>query len=337
MNRRTLQTIRCCRRLLLLIALTTAGASALSAQTFIPGSGRRVEGASDDFEDVQWSYTNQFPKSSYNIDKRTREPYGASSNGLWWESPKRGQPDVIKRVPTPAGGLPGSKGAMLMQSLRTGIPGRPAGRDNQDDLLFNGANGAISMWQSPSMTVRVFLPPWDQWEDRTGATFGWRAAVEAKTWKRKKSRHRRHFFSRRRRVIDQFYPGMFIQFNSKSDGENDKDSAVFIIRADNNGQDFVGPQITKTGWWTLGMSFTPDGHVHYYAHPGVGILTARDHIASSSYGGLKFERFTTFFFDIVNGDDGRHWSTPWIVDDPAIYVGTTPPRVQAVRSASPRR
>ena len=31
-------------------------------------------------------------------------------NGRWYEGMKRGQPDVIKRVPTPAGGLPGSTG-----------------------------------------------------------------------------------------------------------------------------------------------------------------------------------------------------------------------------------
>ena len=31
------------------------------------------------------------------------------------------------------------------------------------------------------------------------------------------------------------------------------------------GQDFAGPHITTPGWWTLGMSFSPDGQVHYYA------------------------------------------------------------------------
>jgi hypothetical protein len=28
----------------------------------------------------------------------------------------------------------------------------------------------------------------------------------------------------------------------------------------------------------------------------------------------------TFFFNIVNNDDGRTWSTKWIIDDPELYV-----------------
>ncbi len=39
------------------------------------------------------------------------------------EGMKRGQPDLIKRVPTPPGGLPGSQGSLLLRSLSTGIPG----------------------------------------------------------------------------------------------------------------------------------------------------------------------------------------------------------------------
>ena len=43
----------------------------------------------------------------------------------------------------------------------------------------------------------------------------------------------------------------------------------FTVRAGSYGQDMRGPKITETGWWTLGMSFTRDGRVHYFAHEGV--------------------------------------------------------------------
>ena len=91
-----------------------------------------------------------------------------------------------------------------------------------------------------------------------------------------------------------------------------------IIRGGPQGNDFAGPQITKPGWWTLGMSFTPDGQVHYYAHAGVEDLTAKDHLSSQYPYGFRCERLDTFFFNIVSGDNGN-WSTPWIIDDPALY------------------
>ena len=112
---------------------------------------------------------------------------------------------------------------------------------------------------------------------------------------------------------------------------NAKDSAQFIIRADDYGRDFLGPKITKTGWWTLGMSFTADGRVHCFAHSGVDRLTRKDHIYSSSYGGTRFETFHTFFFDVLSKDNGKSWSTPWIVDDPALHLGSR--RVQTVKGS----
>ena len=69
------------------------------------------------------------------------------------------------------------------------------------------------------------------------------------------------------------------------------------------------------------MSFTPDGMVHYYARPGVEELTAEDYITSQFPYGYRCERFRTFFYNVVNGDNGKTWSTTWIVDDPKVYVG----------------
>ena len=28
----------------------------------------------------------------------------------------------------------------------------------------------------------------------------------------------------------------------------------------------------------------------------------------------------TTLFNVLSGDDGKTWSTPWIVDDPSVYV-----------------
>jgi hypothetical protein len=60
--------------------------------------------------------------------------------------------------------------------------------------------------------------------------------------------------------------------------------------------------------------------IHYYAKPGVAPLTQSDHLVSKLAYGVRVENFNTIFFNVVNMDDGRTWSTEWIVDDPEIYV-----------------
>ncbi len=59
--------------------------------------------------------------------------------------------------------------------------------------------------------------------------------------------------------------------------------------------------------------------IHYYARPGVEDLTAEDRLMSSLPYGLQPTHFNTMFFNICSPDDGQTWSTPWIIDDPAIY------------------
>ncbi len=92
------------------------------------------------------------------------------------------------------------------------------------------------------------------------------------------------------------------------------------IRANENGEDVRSQQITTTGWWTLGVSLTPDGMVHYYASPGIDDLTQADHLGSQYAYGFRGTALKTFFFNVCNGDDGRNWSTAWIIDDPSVYV-----------------
>jgi hypothetical protein len=96
------------------------------AEPIVPGTGAKVAEVGDDFEDEHWEYRFNPPKSSRDIDAQDRLPTGESANGRWYESVKRGHPDIVRRVETPAGGLSGSRGSLLLQSLQTGIPGRPS-------------------------------------------------------------------------------------------------------------------------------------------------------------------------------------------------------------------
>ncbi len=305
----------------LLVGLSTLSAQQADAQV-VPGSGFKINEVADDFEDESWGYTPNWPKASQNLDGQTRPELGEATNGRWYESGYRGQPDVIKRVATPAGGLPGSKGALLLRSKFTGIPDMITRKQQQDDFLanVNGITGAIGVQYSPSVVTRVFLPPWDQWEQRTGASFGFRADLEGLMTEKEERRGLFGIRLKAKKKVDAYWPGFFIQYNCKKDPRNEDDSALILIRSDDKGRDLFGPYITQTGWWTFGMSFTPDGRVHYYASPGVDRLTQADYITSAKPYNAQAQRLVTFFYNVVSMDDGKSWSTPWIVDDPEVYV-----------------
>ncbi|MCO6453857.1 MAG: hypothetical protein J5I93_00965 [Pirellulaceae bacterium] len=285
----------------------------------VPGTGYQVTQVGDDFEDEDWSYEYNFPKSSSEQDEQVRAPVGRSTNGRWFESTKRGQPDEMRRVATPPDGLPGSNGSLLIRTLRSGVPGTLSHQMQQDDLLLNISQrmgGTIPVSRTPNFVVRVWLPPFDQWEDRSGPTFAVRAGLRTTKYETSKGL----FGGRREPKTEPYWPGMFIQFESETDRQYERDGAFFTVRATRNGSDFRGPRIEQTGWWTLGMSITPDGQLHYYASPGVDDLTPEDYIASQFPYGFRAETFNTFFFNICNRDDGRTWSTSWIIDDPQLYV-----------------
>ena len=74
----------------------------------VPGTGTIVKNVVDDFEAENWKWNYNHPKSSEEQDKRMRGPLAKSTNGRWFEGPKRGTPDVVKRVELPAPGLEGS-------------------------------------------------------------------------------------------------------------------------------------------------------------------------------------------------------------------------------------
>ncbi len=317
----------------LLTAIVLLGNCQLEAQ-LVPGTGVRMNSQSDDFESGNFKFYYNHPKSSREQDDQLRSPVGFSNNKKWREGPKRGVPDSVVLVKTPPGGIEGSQFSLAIKSKHTGIPGRITYKQQQDDLLLATRHIPVS-WK-PSCVARVYLPDWDKWENRSGTHFGFRADLRTTIMEEeevpitdprakggRKSRRGGLFGGLFRTAmvekVEPYWPGMFIQFHSKTDAKYDKDSAMIVIRGDRNGNVIPGPSIKEPGWWTLGMSFTPDGAVHYYASPGVDDLTPADHLTSQYPYGYRAKYFTTLFFNSVNMDDGKTWSTEFIIDDPAVY------------------
>ncbi len=310
-----------CALTLLASCFTTVSANA--QRPVVPGTGTEIVGVADDFEDPNWGYIPQNPKSTEDIDDNQRGPMGRSTNGRWYEGIKRGHPDIVKRVPTPAGGIPGSTGSLLMRSMFTGFDNTPSYKMHQDDFVANvqyRLRRKINVSEAPSVTTRVFLPPVDQWENRSGPHFGFRLALETTAMTEKETG--RGIFKRKTMEMGNeiYWPGMFIEFENKDQTNRPDDYAYLRIRSNSRGGDFRGPQITSTGWWTLGMSVTPDGMVHYYASQGVDDLTEADYITSQYPYDYRCERFRTFFYNICSADDGRRWSTSFVVDDPKVFL-----------------
>ncbi len=313
--------------------------SAKAQRPVVPGTGSEIVGVADDFEDPNWAYTPRDPKSTEDIDENQRGPMGRSSNGRWYEGIKRGHPDIVQRVLTPEGGLPGSQGSLLLRSKFTGIPGRPSGKMQQDDFVANvqyRVRRRINVSEVPSVTTRVFLPPVDEWEDRSGPHFGFRLALETTAMVDKEVGI--GIFKRTTKEMgnEVYWPGLFVEFENKGQTRKENDYAYLRVRSNRRGGDFRGPQITTTGWWTMGMSVTPDGMVHYYASPGIDDLTEEDYITSQFPYDYKCERFRTFFYNVCSADDGRRWSTSFIIDDPKVFV-LRPQGQIATRPANGRR
>ena len=323
----------------LFVIVILSAAPLLRAAPVVPGTGVRLTNVGDDFEDPEWKFFPNLPKSSEEQDERTRQPAGRSANGRWYEGIKRGCPDTVMRVPTPAGGLEGSTGAMLMRTVHSGIPNRPSYTMQQDDFICNvwqRVGYKIPVSYSPNVVVRVFLPPIKGWENRSGPTFGFRTSLETHAWKvpdEKKDRPKLFGSHKKEYLLETYWPGMFVEFRSDTDRGRQYDSAYWRVRGNSRGGEIRGPDIGTTGWWTLGMSVTPDGMVHYYIKQGIEDLTAEDHVTSQFPYGYKAETLKTFFFNVCNGDNGRTKSTDWIVDDPTVYLAT-PPRNLA---SKPRR
>ena len=56
----------------------------------------------------------------------------------------------------------------------------------------------------------------------------------------------------------------------------------------------------------------------------IKIETVQDCVGSYWCYGYRAQWFQTFFFNVINMDDGRSVSTPWIVDDAFLYAASAP-------------
>jgi hypothetical protein len=294
------------------------------SEPVVPGTGIRVARTGDDFEVEGWTWYPQEPKSSWDIDKKMRVPGGVSHNYQWAEGGKRGQPDTVRRVPTPEGGLEGSTGSMLIQTLESGVPDRKSGRQHQDDLLNNVAGTVgrtIPVSWSPNCVCRIYIAPPQRWEERNGASFGYRVGC---TGFGKKSDN------------EEYWPGIFLHMErGLKDGERTYGMRCWV-RADAYGRDIPEKIFPAGSWITLGMSCTEDGRCHFYAREGIEDLTAEDNIGSYWCYGYRARNFQTFFYNVINIDDGRSVSTPWIIDDAFLFAATPPAdKVRGVAPAEP--
>lgn len=302
-------------------------ANATAGQPVVPGTGVEITKVGDDFEGEYWEFFPNHPKSSRNIDEKERPPLGQAANDRWLEGPHRGTPDRVQRVRTPEGGLPGSEYSLLIQTKRPGIPRKPTNKPQQDDLMikvWRRMGRGIPPQLSPNCVVRVYVPPFEQWENRTGASFG----VRIDCWGTKPGDDE----------LEQYWPGIFFNFRSETNRRFHEDSAFMTVRSDQRGRDLRGPDVTP-GWWTLGMSVSPDGQCHFYARQGLDDLTAEDRLGSYYCYGYRAKRFDLVFFNVVTFDNGHTVSTPWVIDDPKVYytMQTASRRPTPSRSSRSRR
>jgi hypothetical protein len=227
-------------------------------------------------------------------------------------------------VLNPEGGLPGSQYGLSMRTLNSGIPGYRSNDVQQDDLIANCLSRlgmSIPVRDMPSAVVRVYLPSAEQWENRSGPHFGFRISTSTTVTERSE---KKGFFgsTRMETKSEPYWPGIWIHFKSETSRNVEEDSAFLTFRGDRLGRDLRLKKIPayQFGWWTFGMSATGDGQIHFYAKQGVEDLTQEDHITSQFPYSYNAERFRTFFFNACNKNDGKTWSTPFVIDDPQLFV-----------------
>jgi hypothetical protein len=291
-----------------------------------PGEGRRLTEYGDTFEEPNWTYNDNNPKlyNQYhdpgsgwtNVIHNRHNPLGASANGRWQEGTVRGHPDIVEPVRTPRRGLRGSRYSLRLQTRNSGTPGRTEGTVQQDDLLqrLNGRSN-LPLGNGLSVVTRIYLPKLKDWEKRQGYHIGFRVGASG------------HRTGGKAGSVD-YWPGIWFWLQQDEDGDNDH--FRLVLRSNNEGKDVMATEkkYTRTGWWTIGMTFNRDGSISYYASPGVDDLTEDDllifrqgsqsGVATYTPYNIMFDDLDYLFFSLANIDG--EWSTEFIVDDVSVYA-----------------
>ena len=213
------------RLVVLGLVVAAAGTASLMAQFqyhAVPGRGQKATEVGDDFEEAEWTYIDNVPKSSTNLDRDDRLPAGISKNQRVYESTYRGQPDVIKQVPTSSRRTAGKQTCRCRCVRKCGRP-RPsqppdaAGRSAGQPVVDPGTGSGFQVAEHRGSRVP---PPIRAVGKTDRTTFGFRAELEGGSMKMVSSKG---WFSKGQKLKhkhEAYWPGFFIQFNSKSDGQN---------------------------------------------------------------------------------------------------------------------
>ena len=130
-----------------------------------------------------------------------------------------------------------------------------------------------------------------------------------------------------------YWPGIFVNYKRPADRRKNEAPAFWVIRASNPGGDYQQTPIKESGWYTLGMSFTGDGMIHYYIHKGGEDLTAADRVASQFPVQLSMLVLHRRLLRLFGSNDGQNWTTGWVIDDPAVFLAY-PPRALHARAST---
>ena len=95
----TLAGLLCCHAGIISPSARAQYAGQSYGQIPVPGTGTKIDYVGDDFEEEDWGFVHNMPKSSHELNERSYGPMAYSVNRRWSEGPERGQPDLLKVVP----------------------------------------------------------------------------------------------------------------------------------------------------------------------------------------------------------------------------------------------
>ncbi len=137
-----------------LIAITfLVAGGCTNSSSGVLGRTVRLDSLCDDFEDTNWHYNYE--------------------GGLWrgGNASGRGEPEMITRVATPTGGKSGSTGALEIRTNQND----PDGQADFTTAEFTQKLGReLTRADQPVFIVRVWLPPFEQWNKGLFGNFGFR-------------------------------------------------------------------------------------------------------------------------------------------------------------------